>query len=59
MGQALVNDLIIPEVKLVDLKAKFDGIDVLLIFGVGDGSLYRSLSSSWLKKRGPALPRVH
>ena len=49
MGQALINDLVIPEVKLVDLKGKLEGIDVLFVFGVGDGSLYRSLAP-WLKK---------
>lgn len=49
MGQALTKDLLVPEIKLADLKTKIDNVDVLLVFGVGDGALYRSLSS-WLKK---------
>ncbi len=39
----------VPDVKLVDLKQKIEGSDVLLVFGVGDGAIYRSLST-WLKK---------
>lgn len=49
MGQILVSDFLIPELKFIDLKANIEEIDVLFIFGVGDGSLYRSLSH-WLKK---------
>jgi hypothetical protein len=49
VGELLTKDLLISGVKLVDLKAKIDGVDVLLVFGVGDGSIYRTLSS-WLKR---------
>ena len=49
MGQALINEIINNEVKLIDPKDNLDGVDVLFIFGVKDGLLYRSLSS-WLKK---------
>ena len=48
MGQALTNEAV-SQVKWIDLKAKIDAVDVLFVFGVGDGSVYRSLSS-WLKK---------
>ncbi len=49
MGAAQANDLLVPELKFVDLKNKMEEIDLLVMFGVGDGSLYRS-QSSWLKK---------
>ncbi len=49
MGQTLISDLLIPDLKFIDLKSKIEDIDVLFIFGVGDGSLHRSLST-WLKK---------
>ena len=49
MGQTLISDLLIPKLKFIDLKSKIEGVDALFIFGVGDGSLYRSLSN-WLKK---------
>lgn len=39
----------ISEVKLVDLKGKLEDFDVLCVFGVGNGALYRTLSP-WLKK---------
>jgi hypothetical protein len=44
-----MNNMITSDVKLIDLNSKFDGIDVLFVFGVKDGSVYRSVSS-WLKK---------
>ncbi len=50
MGQALTKDLLVPELKRVDLKARIDDADVVFVFGAGDGSAYRSLSS-WLKKQ--------
>jgi hypothetical protein len=49
VGQALISDLLIPNLKFIDLKTEIEDIDVLFVFGVGDGSLYRSLST-WLKK---------
>jgi hypothetical protein len=50
VGQALISDLLIPELKFIDLKAKkIEKIDVLFIFGVGDEILHRSLAT-WLKK---------
>jgi hypothetical protein len=49
VGQSLISDFLIPNLKFIDLKSKIEDIDVLFIFGVGDGSLYRSLST-WLKK---------
>lgn len=49
MGQAKLCDLLVPELKFIDWKSKIKEIDVLLIFGVGDGSIYRSLSN-WLRK---------
>ena len=39
----------ISEVDLVDLKGSLEGIDVLIVYGVGNGALYHSLSS-WLQK---------
>ncbi len=50
MGHTLMKDLLVPELKLVDLKDRLEDRDVLLCFGVGDGTLYRS-RASWLKKR--------
>lgn len=49
MGHALVKDLWVPEPKLIDGKEGIDHADVLMIYGVGDGTNYRLLSS-WLKK---------
>jgi hypothetical protein len=49
VGQALIENHLIPELKFIDLKSKIEGIDVLFIFGVDDESLQRSLST-WLKK---------
>lgn len=49
MGEALTVGLLVPEVNLSRPKEGLDNIDVLLIFGVGDGEIYRSYSS-WLKK---------
>jgi hypothetical protein len=49
VGQALMKDLLVPELKIVDLKSRIDHADVLLVFGVGGGEIYHSLSS-WLKK---------
>jgi hypothetical protein len=49
VGHALISDLLIPQLKYVDLKAEIKEIDVLFIFGIGDGALYRSFST-WLKK---------
>lgn len=45
MGQVVVND----QMGLIDLGQKIDGIDVLIVLGVGSGEGYRALSS-WLKK---------
>ncbi len=50
MGQALISDLLIPDLKFIDLKSNLEEIDVLFIFGVGDGSLPHYLSA-WLKKK--------
>jgi hypothetical protein len=49
VGQALISDLLIPNLKFIDLKSKIEDIDVLFVFGAPDGSLHRSLST-WLKK---------
>lgn len=48
MGQTLINQET-AAVKCVDPKGSLEGVDVLFVFGVGDASLYRTLSS-WLKK---------
>lgn len=49
MGEALTLGLLVPEVDLSRPKEGPGSVDVLLIFGVGDGEIYRSYSS-WLKK---------
>jgi hypothetical protein len=49
VGVSLTKDLCIPDVKWVDLRGTIRDVDVLFIYGVGSGSMYR-LQSSWLKK---------
>lgn len=49
MGQSLIKDLLVPEIKCVDLKADLRDVDVLVVFGGSQGATYRTLAS-WLKK---------
>ncbi len=49
MAQTLMTDLIVPEIKMIDLKQKIEDIDVLFVFGVEGGMTCKSLSS-WLTK---------
>lgn len=49
MSEALIAGLLVQELNLTRPREGLDDIDVLLIFGVCDGDIYRSYSS-WLKK---------
>jgi hypothetical protein len=55
VGQTLTKDLLNHELKLVDPKAGFASAEVLLVFGVGDAALYRSLSSALKKEENRFL----
>jgi hypothetical protein len=49
VGQALTSDVRISDIKFIDLKSKIGDVQALFVFGVGDGVIYRTLTS-WLKQ---------
>ncbi|GEM_PF-705912 len=49
MGQWVAKDLLVPEMKYADLKAKLEDVDVLFVFCASNYAEYRTLTP-WLKK---------